>query len=117
MDGRNGSGEGAVSLETRESWHCGYLPEESWRPCELPPQLGADGDPVKLHEIGVCPGYLVRLPAVVECAQAGAALEKGELSTFFPGQQAALLEGAMLSVQAFNLYEIGRVKRATGGGR
>ena len=74
--------------------------------------LGARGHEVDLHAVGICPGWLTRQPAVQECVQASVALKHGELSTFFPGQQAALLEGALLSEQAFNLYELHRTKEA-----
>jgi hypothetical protein len=50
---------------------------------------------------------------VVECVQAAATLRNGELRTFFPGEQAAVLDGALVVEQAFNLYELHRMKEAS----
>lgn len=60
----------------------------------------------------MCPGWLTRQPGVVECVQAASTLRNGELRTFFPGEQAAVLEGALVVEQAFNLYELHRTKEA-----
>lgn len=74
--------------------------------------MGARGHQIDLHEVGICPGWLVRQQAVQECVQASVALQHGELRSFFPGGQASLLEGALLSQQAFNLYEFHKQKEA-----
>lgn len=47
--------------------------------------------------------------------QAATALRNGELRTFFPGEQAAVLEGALGVEQAFNLYELHKMKEAARG--
>jgi hypothetical protein len=101
-----------LELRDREAMHCGFLPQETWRPCELPPVMGARGHEVDLHELGVCPGWLTRQPAVLEATQACAVLRHGELRTFFPDEQNALLEGAMLAQQSFSLYELHKTKEA-----
>lgn len=74
--------------------------------------MGVRGHQVDLHEIGICPGFLTRMPAVIEAVQASVALKHGELRTFFPNSEAAILEGAMLAQQAFNLYELMKTKEA-----
>jgi hypothetical protein len=74
--------------------------------------MGARGHEVDLHEVGICPGFLVRMPAVQEGVQAYVALTHGELRTFFPGEQASLLEAALIVQQTFNLYELHQQKEA-----
>jgi hypothetical protein len=78
----------------------------------LPEFMGPASNPVNVREIGVCPGYLVRLPAVIECVQARSALEHGALAQYVPGNEAAALDGAMLASSSFNAYEIEQIKNA-----
>lgn len=55
--------------------------------------------------IDVCPGKLVRLPAVAEAAQAYAALEHGALGVYFPGHEATVLDAALAMASARKRYE------------
>lgn len=92
---------------------CGWIPKAE-RPDDLSGLLEAEGSsasPVNTRAIGVCPGYLVRLRGVVESAQARAAMGHHVLPLYFPGEEAALLDGAMAAEQAFNLCEIERMKK------
>jgi len=101
---------------SRAGLHCGWMDDEDWLPYEGPAVLGADAHPIDLSTLQICPGWLVRQPAVVESTRAAMALQQGELSTVFPGREAALLEGAGVVQQALNVYEAEMVKRASKGG-
>lgn len=79
-------------------------------PCELPRKIGSTK-----YELNVCPGWLVRQPAVIEAAQAYAAFDKGEMSTFFPEPSNALLEGVLVASQSFNAYHCERLKEKKHG--
>jgi hypothetical protein len=88
-------------VATKRQQHCGYLPREEWaEPCCLPPRFATGAPPTEIRlsateAVTICPGYLVRLPAVVEAAQGYLALTYGELSTVFPRPSHAVVEGAL----------------------
>lgn len=87
--------------------HCGWMDKDRWIGAEaegLPPFVGGRVQRVRVREHGVCPGYLVRLRSVVEATQARAAMEHHVLDHVFPDASHALIEGAQLSAQAFNVH-------------
>jgi hypothetical protein len=97
---------------------CGWIPEAE-RPADKSALLeswGSASDPVPLRDIGLCPGYLVRLRAVGESAQARSAMENGVLEIYFPGLEGALLDGAMASLSASNIAECERIKKESSRG-
>jgi len=93
--------------------HCGWMPREEWAvwrtPQErgLPPAIG----PVT-YDLDVCPGWLVRQPAVVEAAQAHAAYDKGSMETFFPEAASSLLEGVQAMSQSLNRFQSWKLKES-----
>ena len=105
-------------MATKREWHCGWIPRTEWvEPCALPPTLGNAHGSVSLVVEGlpqVCPGYLARLPAVVEASKGHAAMRHGELSTVFPDLPNAVVEGALeveSSFSAFSSAQLKAVKR------
>jgi hypothetical protein len=66
----------------------------------------------KTESVQVCPGYLVRLPAVVEAAKAHAAFRVGELSTVFPNPGNAVVEGALEVGASFSAYDSAMIRAA-----
>ena len=93
------SAMGYVAENVRQSMHCGYLPEESWTPGRegLPPAIGHEP-----YTLDVCPGWLMRQPAVIEAAQGRAALKHGVLTVFHPDPPAVFLEAVRAMDSAFN---------------
>jgi hypothetical protein len=95
--------------------HCGWVSRADWTPGRstmLPEVMGSPAAPVRIDELDICPGFLVRQAAVIECVQARAALEHGALGQYIPESEAAALEGAMLATQAFNGFEVEQLKKA-----
>lgn len=90
------------------------MPSDEWLPYEGPPVLGSRTSPIDVAELPCCPGYLARMPSVIECMQATAALQHGELGTLFPNAPAAILDGAIAGIQSMNLYEAEQLKKAAG---
>lgn len=85
----------------RQLQHCGYMDRADWLdPPELPDTIDGSGVPVR--ELGICPGWLVRLPTVIDAFKARMAMDKGELSTFYPNADNAFLENAMDAERAVN---------------
>lgn len=80
--------------------HCGYLDRSEWTG-EDP--AGHFGD--EPYNLDVCPGWIVRQPAVEELTQAYVALEKGELDTVFPDPGNVVVEGALVCAQAMNRFQ------------
>lgn len=74
-------------------------------PCELPKKIGSVS-----YELNICPGWVVRQPTVVQCAQAYSAFDKGEMNTFFPNASNLLLEGVLVACQSFNAFHSERIK-------
>jgi hypothetical protein len=90
------------------------MERKNWAPgkADLPTAMGPASAPVNLRDLGICPGYLVRLRAVTECVQGKAAFEHGALAQYVPGNEAALLDGIMEAHRAFNLFEFDRMQKA-----
>jgi len=72
-----------------------------------------EGLPVKAlgpdaYEVDVCPGWLVRQPAVQDGAEAYSALEKGALDRYDPDGLNVIWEMAVIAQRSFNLYSAER---------
>lgn len=95
----------------RRSMHCGWLPRERWSADRsgLPPAFGPDA-----YEVDVCPGWLVRQPAVMDGAQAYAALDAGALDLFDPLGLNIVWEMAIEAKRSFNLYRDAQEKIRAG---
>lgn len=88
------------------------MDEAEWLPMDRPgmPPIGGkrivetlsdDPDQAAAEiDFDICPGVYVRQPAVAQAAEAQAAFDKGELTTYFPRTPNAILEGAMLMESA-----------------
>lgn len=109
--------EKGTPAAVRAGMHCGFMPREKWAPgrAALPPAFG--GQP---YEADVCPGWLVRQPAVIDGATAYTALEAGTLERFDPDNLRVVNQAALVAQRAFNLYQIERQEknaaRLRGGG-
>jgi hypothetical protein len=86
-------------------WHCGYIDESEWSEKQLPNGIGDPRNIVSLKDVDVCPGYLVRHPAVQQAQEAGAALEKRSLDIYYPELENVILESAMLYASVWSAYE------------
>lgn len=84
----------------RRVFHCGWLAEDEWLPCELPARIGPGP-----YTAEVCPGYLVAQPQIGEAARAAAALKAGALRDYYPRASAVLLDAAMELTAAYQRYE------------
>jgi hypothetical protein len=89
--------------------HCGYIPREQWPPGRGEVPVSFAGAP---YQSDLCPGWVVRQPAVIEAAQAYAALEAGVLDRFDPLGLRVVTQAAMAAKRAFGLHELERQKRA-----
>ena len=99
-----------MSVAVKRVYHCGWIDRATWRECQLPPSIGIPDYVVQVKEHGVCPGWLVRQPVIVDCCAAYAAFQKGQLESVFPHAEAYLVEGAMLLSSIMNQYENARLK-------
>lgn len=70
-----------------------------------------ESNPVRVKELGICPGWLVRQQAVREAGLAGLAMSKGELEVFFPEPSNALIDAAALMTSAWNGYEAEQTRK------
>ena len=117
-EGSANEGHCGADQTTRQGWHCGYLPREEWtgeKPNFDRPFIGrpeAKEHQVDISKLPVCPGWVVRQPAVLSAAQACAALEKGELATYYPNAASVLLEAALLMLSSFNMYQSAILEKA-----
>jgi len=89
---------------------CGWLPSEEWEPWDeknpaVPPIVGDVPYPLR-----VCPGWVVRQPAVVEACQAHASFKQGCFESFHPSAANSLCEAVLVVEQSFNRYEAYRIK-------
>lgn len=88
-----------IDYETRRTWHCGWIDESEW----------SDGVPmypvVPGYEESICPGYMLTKPFVNEAQIAVAALRLGQLSEYYPDEQACVKMAAMELHGAYNIYE------------
>lgn len=97
--------------------HCGFLPRSRWAPGRkgLPRALGPDP-----YTAEVCPGWLVRQPAVVEAAKLWEANEAGMLERMNPDNLHVVNEAVIRLRRAFGLYQVERqraMQRRLGEGR
>jgi hypothetical protein len=95
----------------RLQMRCGFLPREEWpagSEKRLPTAFASGALP---YTSDVCPGWLVRQPAVIEAAQAYAALEAGILDRFDPTGLRVVTQAALEAKRAFNLHELERQKK------
>lgn len=99
---------------TRSIMHCGYMPRDQWQPGRdgLPPGF-AEGVP---YTPDVCPGWLVRQPAVCEAAEAHTALEAHVLDRFDPFRLRVVYLAAMAARRGVNLWTQAQMKTPPGGG-
>lgn len=81
------------------------MDERDWATKELPPSFG----PFK-YELEMCPGWVQEQPAVRDGVRAYAARKDGVLEAYFPGLENTVLEAAEVALQAFNVYEMERMK-------
>lgn len=89
----------------RRTWHCGYLDREEWLPSELPKVIGD-----VTYDCDVCPGWLVRQPAIAEAAEAGSAYDKGQIGVVFPDAPNLLIEAAILASRSFASHQLYRIR-------
>lgn len=88
------------SLQTRQSWGCGWEKPDPRVPVNPWDHPGRDRHPSerdangKLH-LAVCPGYVISLSEVVEASWAQAYWDKGGLDQFCDGQSTPHLRDAM----------------------
>jgi hypothetical protein len=106
---------------TRAAYHCGFMDREDWRgdKPDLPAFIGFPEDPqgrVSLEGIEVCPGWIVRQPAIVEAGHSAGALEKGQLGLYYPKAENVILEAAMEFVAAQNNFESAQMRNRDNGG-
>lgn len=71
----------------------------------IPPRVGPD-----VYDVEICPGWLVRQPAVEDGSWACSALEKGALELFDPDGLNVVWEMALIAQRAMNLYQAERQK-------
>jgi hypothetical protein len=64
------------------------------------------------ESVVVCPGYLARLPGVVDASKAHAAMKHGELSTVFPDPANSVVEGALEVADSFSLHHSAMLRAA-----
>lgn len=112
-----GSRNCGADLEQRRRMHCGWMPKEDWlgEKAELSDLMGCSE---QLSLLPVCPGWLVRQPAVEEAKMAGFALEKGALRETFPSLEHAIVDAAFICVGSWKAYEafkMDQMKRNQGG--
>jgi len=83
------------------------MEEERWTPGPLQIFLPCGGEP---YDLNICPGWVVRQPAVIQGAQAANAFEKSSLEAVFPGLENPVIEAALIVTRAFNLFEAEQMK-------
>lgn len=92
-----------LGAPTRSMMHCGLMPRDQWTPEmdreAVPAYFG--GQP---YNANICPGWLVRQPAVIEASQAYSAYEKGALAIYDPDGMNVVLEAAMALDRSLNLF-------------
>lgn len=94
---------------TKCGMHCGWIDRSEWTE-EM--QIGELwGCPVRLADVGICPGWLARQPAVEEAKLATYAFEKGSLAEVFPRQENTVVDAAIIGSTAWKQYEAHEMKR------
>lgn len=97
----------SVPEAVREAMHCGFLPRASWREPMLPVVLGPGP-----YDCDTCPGYVVRLPALRDAAEAYEAIEAGIPEHGNPLRLRVLNQAAMAMRRSFKVYEAERARAA-----
>ena len=93
--------QATVPEETRADMHCGFIDERRWpMPGSVPKHFGGEA-----YTVDVCPGWLVRQPAVVEGVEAYAAMEAGVLGRYDPIGVRAVDQAALAAKSAFARFE------------
>jgi hypothetical protein len=93
---------------TRAGMHCGYMPRTEWTADRdgLPTQIGPDK-----YEVNICPGWLVRQPAVQDGARAWTAWSKSALPSFDPRGLAIVYDCVEIFDRSMNLMQAERQRR------
>lgn len=99
----------SASPATRAMLHCGWMDESEWKGTLEPPPVGPDP-----YDVDVCPGWLVRQPAVKDGADAYAALEAHALDIYDPDRLNVIWSMAMEAKRAMNLYSAARQRQIAG---
>ncbi len=86
--------------------YCGWLGKDLWPKEPQQPLLVGQVQ----YDAPMCPGWVVRQPAVVEAAQAYSARKDGCLGDYFPEPSNALLEAVDVTAMSFNSYESAKLK-------
>lgn len=119
-----GSPNGALNCSTclkssgpaqRAALHCGFMKEAEWAPGRdaMPKMFGPTP-----YTADVCPGWLARHQAVIDGADAFAALESRALHLLDPNETRVVFQAAMVMKRSLNLYQEERQKEiARRGGR
>lgn len=78
------------------------MPRDEWTgsPEDLPPKIGG----TEIGPLGVCPGYIARLPIVGECAAAWRAFDKGNFEAFHPDPLHVICEGVSVLADAIERH-------------
>lgn len=97
------------TVEARRTLGCGWLADRTG--ADLPPMLDPDYPASSApKELRLCPGYLVRLPGVVDAAAAAEAAEAGLFAAAYPDPDQVEVEGAILVRRAHNAYQAAKAK-------
>lgn len=83
--------------------HCGWMPSTEWRE----PRLGVPQD----FDVDVCPGWLVKQPAVIDGARAWRARDQKALEYFDPERLAVTWEMTEIADAAIALYQSEKTKK------
>lgn len=93
----------------RATYHCGYMEKKQWTAIDLPKSF--DGE---VYNLDVCPGWVVRQPAVVEAATAYDAYEHGEFTNFYPNTPNSLVEAVQAMGRSLKTNEAFRMRQIHG---
>lgn len=92
--------------------HCGWMDQREWaEPWDFVNRatgkatMERDGYVVDITEANICPGWLRVQPAVQQGALATRASDKGQILTFFPGNQYIVNEAAIAGSCALDEYQ------------
>ena len=97
---------------TRKAMHCGWMDHREWAEhfdftnrASGKATMERSGYVVDITEGNVCPGWLRVQPAVQQASLAARAFEKGQLLTYFPGNQQVVNEAALVAMGAWDEYQ------------
>lgn len=85
---------------TRQVLHCGFMPREKWGGNFRLPVLGPTP-----YTADICPGYVARLPAVVEGREAYDAMETNTLHVYDPLSLVVVHRAAMLMKRSMGIRQ------------